>query len=463
MNIELLAIQLLLSNHKNEESIGWLSELKSDYFGEPYRSVISAINNFYAKYEKVPDVLELQAAYSRNLSLCETIEHIRNEEFENDIDLFIIIDALKDQHTQEVFLANLETDLDKLPMLSSQDLVHLMRSRITELEELSDVKEYLFTPKTIRLMRTEQGQAESVIKSGISDVLDNEYGAWRREEYIMLGGKRGSGKSVLCANLARGATEAGYIVPYFSLEMTAEETFGRFMSICSGVESQKMRNQDFSAADIKKLAYHRAENFSNGAELLEQFGEVSTVESFIGFEDILERRGELVNGMIIIDDPQITLAGVDAHIARLKGKYGNKIGMVIVDYVNQVELDGHASDQFDWKTQILLSKGMKALARKHEVLMVSPYQIDDKGEARLAKGLLDSPDFAFLVHAHKLEQGRGYLEFECTKARGLPTIDFNVEIDWNTLRVDPRELTSQDLMSFMGSSAPADSGGEYEL
>lgn len=49
----------------------------------------------------------------------------------------------------------------------------------------------------------------------------------------------------------------------------------------------------------------------------------------------------------------------------------------ILDYIDQVARDGHGSDMCDWKVQTVIAKQMKNLAKKCEILLVSPYQVDD--------------------------------------------------------------------------------------
>ena len=65
--------------------------------------------------------------------------------------------------------------------------------------------------------------------------------------------------------------------------------------------------------------------------------------------------------------------------------------MAVVDYVNIIKHD----DQRDWKTQIMMADNLKSISRKYDLTLISPYQIDATGEARFAKGILDSADRSF--------------------------------------------------------------------
>jgi hypothetical protein len=70
--------------------------------------------------------------------------------------------------------------------------------------------------------------------------------------------------------------------------------------------------------------------------------------------------------------------------------------------------------------------------------MISPYQIDKKGEARFSKGLLDSPDIAFLLESHTKEDGA--ITLTSTKTRSGPEVEFTSPIDWDSLKISPVDI-----------------------
>ena len=142
------------------------------------------------------------------------------------------------------------------------------------------------------------------------------------------------------------------------------------------------------------------------------------------------------NQIVIIDDRSLTLTSIDLHLGKLKARFGDKLKVCVVDYLNQIVIEG--VNQFDWQPQITISKKLKDLARKHDVVMVSPYQIDATGTARFAKGILDAPDIALIMKAHDKEKQA--VSFETTKIRGGPPISFTCPINWNTLRISPESM-----------------------
>ena len=124
------------------------------------------------------------------------------------------------------------------------------------------------------------------------------------------------------------------------------------------------------------------------------------------------------------------MADIDLNITKFKMQFGDKLKVVVVDYVNQIQ----TPDIFDWKNQISMSKGLKALARKHDIVMVTPYQTDTSGEARFAKGLLDAADVAA-----NLEANDDFITFTSTKTRNIAPFQFNAPINWDTFALSPTD------------------------
>jgi len=108
------------------------------------------------------------------------------------------------------------------------------------------------------------------------------------------------------------------------------------------------------------------------------------------------------------------------------------IKMCVVDYLNIVKVE----DRMDWKSQINISDSLKTLARKYKVIMISPYQIDATGEARFAKGVLDSADKSFRFMPSDLNEDPSALPFEVAKIRNGKAMKFNVHMDWDCLKID---------------------------
>jgi replicative DNA helicase len=205
------------------------------------------------------------------------------------------------------------------------------------------------------------------------------------------------------------------------------------------VSHQNLKQNRLTEEELLKVVKARAGMFQDSDDLVEAF---KSHRDKIKFEQALvrEKRLKTDNQMIIIDDRALTLTSLDLHLGKLKAKFGDKLTVAVVDYLNQIVVEG--ASQFDWQPQIVISKKLKELARKYDLVMVSPYQIDASGEARFAKGILDAADIALVMEAHEKEKGA--LTFSTTKIRGGREMTFTSPINWDSLRISPHDIEAPE-------------------
>lgn len=284
----------------------------------------------------------------------------------------------------------------------------------------------------IMLFKNEADLARDRVYLGLNNTFDAVLAGVARQEVIYLGARRGAGKSITCSNILVNQYESGNVCPYFTIEMTGHETFERNMAILANVNYQELKQNKLNDTELLKVIKARAGMFIDADDLVHEF--IKTKDKY-KFEAILVREKKLREDaqMIIIDDRALTLTNFDLHLGRIKAKHGDKFKVGILDYVNKIHMEG--SDQFDWKAQVHVSTKVKELARKHDIVIYSPYQIDETGEARFAKGILDATDIALVMKAHDKELGA--LTFETTKIRGGADMKFTSPINWDTLRISP--------------------------
>ena len=216
--------------------------------------------------------------------------------------------------------------------------------------------------------------------------------------------------------------------------MPKRDIFNRTMSMLSGVNFTSIRNNTLNQIDYDKLAIVRKDMFLDTDDI---YSDYLDNKDYIKFEKELITRKILKpdNQMVIIDNQRLTLADIDLNIQKFKSQFKDKLKVVVVDYVNQIEID----DVYNWQQQIILSKQLKVFARKYDVVMVSPYQIDASGEARFSKGLLDAPDIAMILNVEK-----DHIKLISSKARSTSAFELASPIDWNTLRMDSTDYIEMD-------------------
>ena len=132
----------------------------------------------------------------------------------------------------------------------------------------------------------------------------------------------------------------------------------------------------------------------------------------------------------IIDDASISLNRIDHYCNMFNSKYST-FTMGVVDYINIVKYE----DQKDWKSQIAIAEALKLMSRKYDITMFSPYQIDAGGEARFAKGILDSADRGFNFFPPNENDDPNRIIVHTTKIRNGRAMNFDIGMDWECTKV----------------------------
>ncbi len=424
---------VVLNKLLTERNLDIWAKLKLVFLDPAYSSLYSVVNKYYEKYNAIPSFDDLELTL-REGPASKTLATLRLTEVP-DVSAEVALDALIDQYTQNETVKLLDKFVDKLPLYDTNEIKENLATIALTIEEKTHTSEKVFTMADMMMFSRPEDLEKERVYLGLNNSFDSVLGGVARQELILIGGKRGSGKSIASSNLFINQYESGNSSIYFSIEMTAKETMERNLSILANVNLQNLKQHKLTDDELLRVVKARAEMFVDGEEFVSEF--LRHRDRF-KFEEMLVRSCSLKpdNQMIIVDDRDLTLSSIDLHIGKAKAKFGDKLKLVIVDYLNQIVLEGN--DQYDWKPQIEVSKKLKNLARKYEIVMVSPYQIDKDGEARFAKGILDAADIALTMEAHDKETNA--ISFETTKIRGGKEMAFTSPIDWDTLRISSQSI-----------------------
>ena len=444
MDVSAVVLNKLLS----EQSLDIWAKLKLVFLDPAYSSIYSIVNKHYEKYNKLPSFDDLELTLREGPS-AKTLATLKLTEVP-EVSAEIALDALIDHYTQNETIKLLDKFVDKLPLYDSNEIKENLSSIALTIEEKTHTSEKVFTMSDMLLFQHPEDLAKERVFLGLNNTFDAVLGGVARQELILIGGKRGSGKSITSSNIFVNQYEMGNSCLYFSIEMTAQETNQRNLAILANVDLQNLKQNKLTDDEVLRIVKARAGMFESADDLVSDY--LRHRDRF-KFEETLVRNFALKpdNQMVIVDDRDLTLGNIDLHIGKMKARFGDKLAVVVVDYINQIKIEG--SSQYDWQPQIEVSKKLKNLARKYEVVVVSPYQIDASGEARFAKGLLDAADIALVMEAHDKDQQA--ISFETTKIRGGKEMAFTCPINWDTLRISPQSLdkpASKEIIKKAGSS-----------
>lgn len=404
------------------------------YLDAAFSSLYAAISRHYEKYSAVPSFTDLELTLREGPSL-KTLATLKLAEVP-EITPEVALDALIDQYTQNETIRLLDKFIDKLPIYDTAEIKENLSSIVLTLDEKTFSAEGVYSMSDIMLFRPPEDLAKLRFHLGLNNTFDAVLGGMARQEYLLIGGKRGSGKSVTAANVCVNQYESGNVSAYFTIEMTGHETLERLMSIHANVPHTGIRKGTLTDQEVLQVVKCRAQMFTESDGHVMDF---MKHRDRYRFEEQLVRNCKLKedNQMIIIDDRALSLTALDLHLGKIKARFGEKFTVAVVDYINQIVVEG--ADKYDWKPQIAVSTKLKDLARKYEIVMISPYQIDATGEARFAKGILDAADVALVMEA-----GESTMTFDTTKIRSGGDMKFTSGINWDTLRISPTPIDNPE-------------------
>jgi KaiC/GvpD/RAD55 family RecA-like ATPase len=425
-----------------EEDFDTWAGLKKHYLPGEYQVIYEVIDKHIDQYHALPSIEELKLAVRDGPTL-DKIYAI--EAVSVDAEPFLLLDYLKNEFTQQETLSHLQRYVEhSISFETAQETIDSLYDIISNIESRVDLTSDEDSLQKMNLFESDEELAD-YIPLGLNAEFDDLV-RFKQTDYILMGGRRGSGKSITCSNLANTVYSRGKSVLYFSIEMPLREILQRQASIGAQIPHSKIKYKTLNNYEWMKLAEWWAKRYKNGETHLAAYAEH---RSFDKFHKALQKE-ELSDVQIdIIYEPSLSLPKLKAEIIKRVRKLGN-VGLIIVDYVNQVRKTAEATDKFDWKDQIEVSAALKNIAGELRIPVFSPYQSDSLGEARFAKGILDSADAAFVLTA-----GTDSIFFECTKLRGDAMVNFTSKANWSNLTIGPEngiEIEVEDKSHSKGKS-----------
>jgi len=416
-------MNLILSKILLDKDLNSWSKLKIQYFQAPYTLIFQQIAKFYDKFSKLPSFEELELVI-RDDNTLSMVEALKEVDIPEELDADILIQALVNEYAQKEVLSNLDKLVDDIVFMDAPEMVENLSRMAIELEEKTESSEQIVLMSDFLTVDTED--LKSFTPLGLSNDFDQFSMGVAPTELMLFGGYRGSGKSVVCGNITSNQYLQGNSSLYFSIEMRGKEIFQRHLSMLSGVKMSRIRKNELSNEDRLMIAKTRGDMHIDGKDIYTDY--ISHGDFDLFERKLLQQPLHKDNQIVIVDNQSLSLANIDATVQTYKAKFKDKLRVIVVDYINVIT----AKDPLRWETQLGIAAGLKKIARKHEVAVIAPFQTDEKGGVRFAKGILDAPDWAF-----NLDAGDSSIKFECKKTRGTRAMDFESPMEWDSLRIIP--------------------------
>ena len=400
------------------------------YLPSEYHSLYKVIDKHCETFHKMPTIEDLKYEI-RDSSTREKLFAV--EAIEVDASPDMLLQYLKNEYTQKEILDSLEDYVENsVAFEDAQESVDHLHQIVMDVEDKVDLEDPQESMQRIELFEPEEDLAR-YIRLGLNREYAHEI-QFSPRALIMVGGRRGAGKSVICANIANNVYESGKSAVYFTIEMDSRSILQRCCSIATEIPFARLRTQNLSILEWEKVATWWSNRYVNGQDRLNEYKEH---RDFKRFHDTLKTSCELLptQQLDIVYDAGLTLSKIRSDLDK-KVKQMD-VGVIIVDYINQVKRSSlpSRSGQYDWTEQIEVSKALKSMAQEFEVPVFSPYQTDASGEARFAKGILDAADAAYSLETWDHEDA--CITLNCVKMRSASMKSFTSTVDWDTLKIGP--------------------------
>ena len=420
----------LISSLLKEQDLETWGNLQLEYLPKEFHVIYRAISKHFEVENSLPTFDDLKLSIpSRDLK--EKVTAI--ESLDIDSEPYLLLEYLKNEYTQSELLDEVEKYLDQsVAMTRAEENIEAFENIVLNIRNKVETDTESVSMQKIPILQTEE-ELLSYIPLGLNDEYDQGM-RFSKQDLILLGGRRGAGKSFTCTNIAVNQYLQDQGSLYFTIEMSKEQIFRRMVSTATGIPLKRLQDRMISDMEYDTLAKFQAGRFDGGDTILKRFLENRDFDKFQTDITKLELRPEAQ--MDIVYEPSLTLAKIRAEIEHRVAT--QNITVVIVDYLNQVKRSNVPSrnGQYDWTEQIEVSKALKQYAQDYEVLIFSPYQTDATGEARFAKGILDAADAAYSLETWSPIDA--CITFDCKKMRNGPMDSFTSEMEWDTLKIGPR-------------------------
>jgi hypothetical protein len=404
------------------------SILRKHYLPSEYHTLYSVIEKHCDEYHKLPKFDDLRYEIRDN-NTKEKLFAIDSIEVEAEAKM--LLQYLKNEFTQKEVLNELEKYVDNsVAFENAEETLSHLHDIVLRIEDKVELKHPEESMQYITLFEPDE-ELDRYVSLGLNSNYDS-FMKFSPRDLILIGGKRGGGKSVTCSNVANHIVESGKSAIYFTIEMDSRQILQRCCSIATDVPLARLRTKNLNVKEWEKVAGWWANRFQQGGERLKEYKQH---RDFGKFHTKLTEAELLPTRLDVVYEPTLTIGKIKADLDKKIHKLD--VGIVIVDYINQVKRSNlpSRSGQYDWTEQVEISKALKSMAQEYETPILSPYQTDATGEARFAKGILDAADAAFSIETYGHDAA--CISFTCQKMRSASMESFTSYINWESLKIGP--------------------------
>jgi len=236
--------------------------VRKDYLPNEYHTIFNVIDKHASNHHKLPTFEDLKFEV-RDPSTLEKVYAIQSVEVE--ADAFMLLQYLKNEYTQKEILNSLEDYVDNsVAFEDAEESVAHLHQIVLDIEKKVDLELPQESMQRISLFEPDD-EISKYLPLGLNAEYDYEI-QFSPKDLVLVGGRRGAGKTMTCVNIANSVFESGRSAMYFTIEMDKRQILQRICSLATGVSHSRIRTKNLSVVEWEKVANWWATRFTEGQQ-----------------------------------------------------------------------------------------------------------------------------------------------------------------------------------------------------
>jgi replicative DNA helicase len=380
---EAASLCCLIENPDRFTAFAWEAQIESGFYHNPANATLWSLISNRLKNGNAVDPVSLREAIADSRNPVLTIADLSNTllaQFDETA-WHGYVETLRDRYARRIAIEAGQSISSENQ--SGEDAIQSLRMATERAAAaMSGISAVLDAKSVIKaFMASVEARIQNGDMPGLStgiDQIDQKTGGLRPGELWVVGAKTSFGKSVLMLQIGGNAVRLNKRVAVFTLEMGADEIVARTISCHWNVPMDKISNPRSAAPHYRKII------------------EAACVE--LSGSDLL-----------VCDKADQTVESISGHCQRLSDT--GKLDLVIVDYLQLVgtpKIKGQNREQ----EVATISRGLKQLAKRLKVPVLTATQLNEAGEARESRAIEhDADNVLFIVPQKGKESDFQTLQF----------------------------------------------------
>ena len=229
----------LLSSIIKEQDLETWGNLHAHYLPQEYQSIHRAITKHFAVENLLPTFDDLILSIpSREVK--EKVTALKS--LDVDSEPYLLLEYLKNEFTQSEILDEVDKYLDNAVAMSrAEENIEAVETIVLNVRSKVDLDVESISMQKISILETDE-ERQKYLPLGLNDDYDQSM-RFTNTDLVLIGGRRGAGKSFTCANLVVNQYLQDNSSLYFTIEMTKEQTFRRMVSMATGIPIKRIQEK----------------------------------------------------------------------------------------------------------------------------------------------------------------------------------------------------------------------------